>query len=62
MRKIKSTRMGVACLKINVRNYGDVVNAFMQTYCQKGAFTNRVDPDETPQNAASHHGLHYLPC
>ena len=28
MRKIKSTRMGVACLKINVRNYGDVVNAF----------------------------------
>ena len=28
---------------------------------QKGAFTNSVDPDETPLNAASHQGLRYLP-
>ena len=27
----------------------------------KGVFTNSVDPDEKPQNAASHQGLHYLP-
>ena len=44
---------GVACLKSNVRNCRDVVNAFIQKDPQKGAFTNSVDPDETPQNAAS---------
>ena len=27
-----------------------------------GAFTNSVDPDETPHNAASHQGLWYLLC
>ena len=25
-------------------------------------FTNSVDPDETPQKAASHQGLRYLLC
>ena len=30
--------------------------------CKKGAFTNSIDPDETPHNAASHRDLHYLPC
>ena len=50
--------MGVACLKFNVRNCGEVVNAFMQNV----NFTNSVDPDETPHNAASHQSLHYLPC
>ena len=27
----------------------------------KKAFTNNVDPDETPQKAASHQSLHHLP-
>ena len=54
---------GVACLKIYVRNCGDVVNAFIKTKAsKKGAFTNSVDPDETPQNAASHQGLRFLTC
>ena len=51
----KQTR-GLASLKFNIRNCGDVVNVFMQTI-KKGAFTNSVDPDDTPQNAASHQGL-----
>ena len=29
---------------------------------KNGAFTNSEDPDETPQNATSHQGLHCLPC
>ena len=49
---------GVACLKFNVRNCGDVVNAFLQQQKnKKGAFTNSVDPNETSQL-----GLRYLPC
>ena len=28
---------------------------------KKGTYTNNVDPDETPQNVASHHSLHFLP-
>ena len=55
--------MGVSCLKINVRNCGDVVNAVMQIIHKKSiVFTNSVDPDETPQKAASHQGLCYLLC
>ena len=33
-------------------------------YCEhldRHAWTNSADPDEMPQNAASHQGLHYLP-
>ena len=41
---------GVAYLKFNVCNCGDVVNAFMK----KRAFSNSVDPDETSHNASSH--------
>ena len=48
---------GVACLKFNVRNYGDVIKAFMKKIPKKRTFANSVDPDETPQNAASHQGL-----
>ena len=33
----------------------------MQIISKKGAFSNSIDTDETPQNAASHQGLHYLP-
>ena len=44
----------VACLKFDVGNCGDVVNALMKRKFQKGAFTNSIDPDETPQNVASH--------
>ena len=39
--------MGVACLKFNARNCGDVVNALNM---QNVNFTNSVDPDETPHN------------
>ena len=46
------------CLKFNVRDCGDVGNAFIE----KRAFTNSVDPDETPHNAVSRQGLRYLPC
>ena len=49
--------MGVACLTINVRNYGDVVNALSEIF-KKVAFTNNVDPDETPQPP----GVCLLPC
>ena len=49
---------GVAYLKFNVCNCGDVVNAFMK----KRAFSNSVDPDETLHNASSHQGLRYFPC
>ena len=51
---------GIACLKFNVRNCRDVVNAFMQH--KKRAITNSIYPDETPQNAASHQSLRYLSC
>ena len=30
-------------------------------YSDRQAWANSVDTDETPQNAASHQGLHYLP-
>ena len=30
-------------------------------YLDKQAWTNTVDPDQTPQNAASDQGLYYLP-
>ena len=30
-------------------------------YLVKHAWANSVDPDEMPQNAASHQGLHCLP-
>ena len=31
------------------------------TYSDWQAWTNSADPDETPQNVASHQGLHCLP-
>ena len=48
--------MGAACLKFNVGKCG----AFMEK-SNIGAFRNSLDPDETPQKAASHQGLRYLP-
>ena len=30
-------------------------------YSDSQAWVNSEDPDETPQNAASYHGLHCLP-
>ena len=53
---------GVTCLNFNVRNCGDVVNTFMRGGGdpKEGTFANSVDPDETPQTAASHQGLRYL--
>ena len=30
-------------------------------YSDRQAWANSIDPDEMPQNAASHLGLHYLP-
>ena len=44
----------------------DVFNAFVQKTktkknVKKGAFTNSVDPDETPHNEVSHKILRYLP-
>ena len=30
-------------------------------YSDRQAWANSIDPDETPQNAASHLGLHCLP-
>ena len=60
---IQSPYLGLTCLKINVRNCGDVVNAVMQILHKKSIdFTNSVDPDETPQKAASHQGLCYFLC
>ena len=41
---------------------GDVVNALKKKLLLKRVFTNSVDPDKTPHNAASHQGLHYLLC
>ena len=58
---VRSSR-GVACLKFNVGNCGDVFNTFMKKKIKKSAFTYSVDPDETPQNAASHQCLRYLAC
>ena len=29
---------------------------------RKEAITNSIDPDETPQNAASRQGMCYFPC
>ena len=52
---------GVACLKVDVGNCRNVVNALMKRKSQKGAFTNSIDPDEMQQNAASYQGLRYLP-
>ena len=40
---------GVASLKIKGRTCGICTNAF-----KKGTYTNSIDPDETPQKAASH--------
>ena len=45
---------GEAWLKFNV--YTIVVKI------KKGLLTNSIDSDETPQNAASHQGLRFLPC
>ena len=47
---------GVATLKFKVRTFGtDSMHAK-----RKHLYTNSVDPDETPQNAASHQGLRCL--
>ena len=56
-----TTLRGVVCLKFNVRNGRDVANAFIQTF-KRGAFSNRIDTDKTPHNAASHQGLCFMPC
>ena len=45
--------------KINVRNCVDLDNAQKK---KMGRLTNSVDPDKTPQNAASHQGQRYFPC
>ena len=34
---------------------------FYRMYSDRQAWANSVDPDETPQNAASHQGLHCFP-
>ena len=52
---------------LDTRAVVDVFNAFVQknknkTKCKKGAFTNSVDSDETPNNEVSHQSLLYLPC
>ena len=52
MQTIEEQTRDVAYLKFNVRSCGDVVNAGKKSI--KGAFTNSVDQDETPQYAASH--------
>ena len=39
-----------------VLDFWDRLNAY-----EKGAYTNSVDPDETPQNSAFHQGLCCLP-
>ena len=36
-------------------------NHIYHMYLDRQAWVNSIDPDETPQNAASHLGLHYLP-
>ena len=33
---------------------------YLTMYSDRHAWANSVDPDETPQNAASHQGLHCL--
>ena len=48
--------MGVACQK---SMYAAVETAKKS---KNGTFTNSVDPDKTPQDKASHQGLHYFPC
>ena len=55
-----TTLRGVVCLKFNVCNCRDVVNAFIQTI-KKGAFTNSIDTDEMRHNKVSHQGLCYIP-
>ena len=61
--EMKSRNRGVACLRLYVGNCGDLVNTRMQKKkTKKGAFTNSLDPDEIPQDAASHQALRYLPC
>ena len=38
---------------------GDIV--VYRMYADRQAWANSIDPDETPQNAASHLGLYCLP-
>ena len=38
-----------------------VINRIFRMFSERQALANSVDPDETPQNAASHQGLHCLP-
>ena len=53
---------GVACLRFDERNCGDVLKCIYANDPKIEPFKISVDPDETPQNAASHQGLRYLPC
>ena len=39
-----------------------IVETLQNIKSYKGAITNNVDPDETPQNVSSHQGLRHLPC
>ena len=52
---------GECLTKIQRTQFGDRETAFMQNF-KKGIFTNSIDPDETPHDAASHLSLRYLPC
>ena len=56
--------VNAAVYLINNKNYVgchvfDLWN--MLNACEKGVYTNSVDPDETPQNAAFYQGLCCLP-
>ena len=56
------------CIMINIFLFLHENNMFWVTdyhiyhkYSDRQAWANSVDPDEMPQNVASHQGLHYLP-
>ena len=53
-----SVRKGVhvAGLKFRVRTFGNRTTHLCKLF-QRGSFTNSVDPDEAPPNAASQQGM-----
>ena len=57
-----SAAPSAAYLKITYAAVGTWLMHLCKIPSKIGVFTNYVDPDETPQNAASHQGLRFLSC
>ena len=51
----------MGCMKKKVLSINNEQYRIYHMYSDRQARANSIDPDETPQNAASHLGLHCLP-